>query len=61
MYAFLQISRDIAKLIIYPSKESLNAKPILIYGAGSAGNELYQSLKLSSKVKVIGFYAISQA
>ena len=56
LYAFLQISRDIAKLIIYPSKESLNAKPILIYGAGSAGNELYQSLKLSSKVRVIGFY-----
>ena len=27
-YAFLQISRDIARLIIYPSKESLNAKPV---------------------------------
>ena len=26
-YAFLQISRDIARLIIYPTTESLNAKP----------------------------------
>ena len=55
-YAFLQISRDIARLIIYPSIEKLDAKPVLIYGAGAAGNELYQSIKNNSKIKVIGFY-----
>ncbi len=55
-YAFLQISRDIASIIIYPSKEKLNAKPVLIYGAGAAGNELYQSLKNNLKIRVIGFY-----
>ncbi len=55
-YAFLQISRDIARLIIYPSKEKLNAKPVLIYGAGAAGNELYQSIKNNPKIRVIGFY-----
>ena len=56
LYAFLQIIRDIAKLIIYPSKERLNAKPILIYGAGNAGNELYNSIKLNPDIKVIGFF-----
>lgn len=56
LYAFLQISRDIARLIIYPSNESLDAKPVLIYGAGTAGNELYQLIKQNPKIKVIGFY-----
>mgnify|MGYP001330200770 FL=1 len=55
-YAFLQISRDIARLLIYPSRESLDAKPVLIYGAGSAGNELYQSIKQNSKIRVVGFF-----
>jgi UDP-N-acetylglucosamine 4,6-dehydratase len=55
-YAFLQISRDIAQLIIYPKNERFNGKPVLIYGAGSAGNELYQAIKVNSAVRVIGFY-----
>ena len=55
-YAFLQISRDFAKLVIYPSKDRANAKPVLIYGAGTAGNELYQSLKMSPSVKIVGFF-----
>ena len=55
-YAFLQISRDIAQLIIYPKYERFNGKPVLIYGAGSAGNELYQAIKLNSAIRVIGFY-----
>jgi len=55
-YAFLQIGRDIARLFIYPSKIRLNGRPILIYGAGSAGNELYQSIKLDRNANVIGFY-----
>ena len=56
LYAFLQITRDIARLIIYPSRESLDAKPILIYGAGTAGNELYQLIKQNPRIKIIGFY-----
>ena len=55
-YAFLQISRDIARLIIYPTKETLNAKPVLIYGAGTTGNELYHSIKQNPKIKIVGFY-----
>jgi FlaA1/EpsC-like NDP-sugar epimerase len=55
-YAFLQISRDIAQLIIYPRNERFNGKPVLIYGAGSAGNELYQAIKVNSAIRVVGFY-----
>ena len=55
-YAFLQISRDIARIIIYPTIESLNAKPVLIYGAGTAGNELYNSIKQNPKIKIVGFF-----
>ena len=55
-YAFLQISRDVAQLIIYPKNERFNGKPVLIYGAGSAGNELYQAIKVNSAIRVIGFY-----
>ena len=55
-YAFLQISRDIARLIIYPINERFDGKPVLIYGAGSAGNELYQAIKVSKAIRVIGFY-----
>lgn len=55
-YAFLQISRDIARLLIYPSRDNLDAKPILIYGAGTAGNELYQSIQQNPNIKVVGFF-----
>ncbi len=56
LYAFLQITRDIARLIIYPSRIHQHGKPVLIYGAGSAGNELYQSIKLNPEINVVGFF-----
>ena len=55
-YAFLQISRDVAQLMIYPKSERFNSKPVLIYGAGSAGNELFQAIKNNPSVRVVGFY-----
>tara|TARA_B100000787_G_scaffold106412_1_gene78963 strand:+ start:3239 stop:5158 length:1920 start_codon:yes stop_codon:yes gene_type:complete len=55
-YAFLQISRDTAALIIYPISNRVHGKPILIYGAGTAGNELYQSIKQDPSINVIGFF-----
>jgi FlaA1/EpsC-like NDP-sugar epimerase len=55
-YAFIQISRDIASLLIYPKSDRNDAKPVLIYGAGSAGNELYQALKHDKNIRVVGFF-----
>ena len=59
-YAFIQISRDIAGLFLYPHKERFDGKPILIYGAGSAGIELYQALKVNPAIRIIGFFDNSQ-
>ncbi len=55
-FGSLQISRDIARLIINSDKEKNHGKPILIYGAGSAGIELYNSIKNNPNLVVIGFY-----
>ncbi len=55
-YAFIQITRDLAKILIYSFSNKLDGKPVLIYGAGTAGNELYQSLKINPSVNIIGFF-----
>ena len=60
-YAFLQISRDIARIIINYAEPNKSGKHVLIYGAGSAGNELYQALKLNPGFNIIGFYDDSKA
>ena len=60
-YAFLQISRDVAGLILYPNKLRFHGKPILIYGAGAAGIELYHALKLNPSIRIIGFFDNSLA
>ena len=52
-YAFLNISRDIAKYILYPYHTNKDATPIVIYGAGATGNELFQSLMLDPSKKLI--------
>ncbi len=61
LYGSLQIARDLARLIIYPNKLSKTGKPILIYGAGAAGNELYHALKNDTDIHVVGFFDNSNA
>ena len=55
-YAFLNISRDIAKYLLYPYNTDPDAKPIVIYGAGATGNELFQSIMLDRSKKLIAFF-----
>ena len=55
-YAFLQISRDTARILLNPNQSKNIGKPILIYGAGAAGNELYNSIKYDSDINIIGFF-----
>ena len=56
-YAFLQISRDIAQLIIYPKNERFNGKPVLIYGAGDSGIITYGALnrERNNNYDIFGF------
>ncbi len=60
-YGSLQFSRDLARLIINQNKVRTQGKPILIYGAGSAGNELYHAIKNNPNINVIGFFDNSNA
>ena len=55
-YAFLNISRDIAKYLLYPYNTDPDARPIVIYGAGATGNELFQSIMLDRSKKLIAFF-----
>lgn len=62
LYGSLQIVRDLARLIVYSdNKLSINGKPVLIYGAGAAGNELYHALKNDNNISIIGFFDNSNA
>ncbi len=61
LYGSLQIARDIARLILYPKNLGKNGKPVLIYGAGAAGNELYHALKNDRNISVIGFFDNSKS
>ena len=55
-YAFLNISRDIAKYLLYPYTINKDAKNIVIYGAGASGNELFQSILLDPSKKLLAFF-----
>ena len=55
-YASIQIVRDLARILIYPNRVFKKGKPVLIYGAGAAGNELYQSIKNNPEIDIVGFY-----
>ncbi len=60
-YSSVQFTRDLARLMIYPQNIKSKGKPVLIYGAGAAGNELYQSIKNNSDLNIVGFYDNSNA
>ena len=55
-YAFLNLTRDMAKFILYPQNTNPDAKNIVIYGAGQSGNELYQSILLDPSKKLHAFF-----
>lgn len=55
-YAFLQISRDLARILLNPKSKEVSGKPVLIYGAGAAGNELYHAIKHNLGINIIGFF-----
>ena len=54
--AFINISRDIAKYLLYPYNTNDDARHIIIYGAGASGNELFQSILLDPSKKLLAFF-----
>tara|TARA_Y200000002_G_scaffold170889_1_gene141038 strand:- start:3279 stop:5183 length:1905 start_codon:yes stop_codon:yes gene_type:complete len=55
-YAFINISRDVAKFLLYPYNTNDDARHIIIYGAGASGNELFQSILLDPSKKLLAFF-----
>ena len=55
-YAFINISRDVAKYFLYPHSTNEDAKHVIIYGAGASGNELFQSILLDPSKKLLAFF-----
>ena len=55
-YAFLNLSRDVAKYFLYPYNTNKDAKNIVIYGAGATGNELFQSILLDPSQRLLAFF-----
>ena len=55
-YAFLNVSRDAAKYLLYPYNTNIDAKNIVIYGAGASGNELFQSILLDPSKRLLAFF-----
>ena len=55
-YAFLNLSRDVARYFLYPYSINKDAKNIVIYGAGATGNELFQSILLDPSKRLLAFF-----
>jgi len=55
-YAFLNVSRDVARYFLYSESINLDAKHIVIYGAGASGNELFQAVLLDPTKKLLAFF-----
>jgi FlaA1/EpsC-like NDP-sugar epimerase len=54
-FALTSSSRIIARIVLNPQKQSNSAKPVIIYGAGSSGLELFYLLQSDPSKKVIAF------
>ena len=55
-YSIISTSRALAKNLLNHRSTSLFQKKIIIYGAGSSGVELYQSLVVDPNIEVIAFF-----
>ena len=55
-YASISLSRDIAKRVLRPYIKNTDAISVMIYGAGAAGNEVYQTLMADKSRKVVAFF-----
>ena len=55
-YSIISTSRALAKSLLTKRNSSLSQKKVIIYGAGSSGTELYQSLAADPEIEVIAFF-----
>ena len=56
LYAFVNISRDVAKYFLYPYEKDVNANPVVIYGSGESAQTLLNALQNDSSKHVVAIY-----
>ena len=56
LYAFINISRDIAKYFLYPAIKDDNAVPIVIFGSDGSANDLMQAFQGDSSKNVVALF-----
>jgi FlaA1/EpsC-like NDP-sugar epimerase len=56
LYAFINISRDVAKFFLYPYEKDKNAIPVVIYGSGESAQELVHTLQNYSTMHLIAIF-----
>tara|TARA_Y100001970_G_scaffold224281_1_gene276395 strand:- start:2010 stop:3911 length:1902 start_codon:yes stop_codon:yes gene_type:complete len=56
LYAFVNISRDVAKYFIYPYEKDKHALPIVIFGSGKSAKDLMDTLINDPLKKVVAIY-----
>ena len=56
LYAFINISRDVAKFFLYPYEKDENATPVVIYGSGQSAQTLINFLQNDSTKNVVAIF-----
>lgn len=56
LYAFINISRDVAKYFLYPYQTNDNAIPVVIFGSGESAKALLNALQSNAEKKVIAIF-----
>ena len=56
LYAFINISRDVAKYFLYPYEKDEDAKPVVIFGSGESATTLLGALQSDSSKNVIAIF-----
>ena len=60
LYAFINISRDVAKFFLYPYDKDKNAIPVVIYGSGQSAQDLVLILQNYRTMHVIAIFDNSE-
>ncbi|MDA9916700.1 polysaccharide biosynthesis protein [Gammaproteobacteria bacterium] len=56
LYAFINISRDVAKYFIYPVEKDDNASPIIIFGSDGSANDLLQAFQNDPSKNIVALF-----
>ncbi|MDC3379815.1 polysaccharide biosynthesis protein [Gammaproteobacteria bacterium] len=56
LYAFINISRDVAKYFLYPVEKDDNATPIIIFGSDGSANDLLQAFQNDQSKNIVALF-----